>query len=462
VGVPHSALVNFVSGAVEQYEITSSDRVLQFASVSFDTSAEEIYPGLTSGATLVLRSEMMLSTAAEFLSQCEEQGVTVLDLPTAYWHELTRALAAEQLRFPGSVRLVIIGGEKALPECLAMWQQRVGRGLRLVNTYGPTETTIVTTIGDISDAEADSARPVSLGRPIPNSEIYILDKELQPVPIGVTGSLYIGGEGVARGYINRPEVAAERFIPHFFSRQPGRRLYHTGDLARYRADSEIEYIGRSDDQVKVRGFRIELGEIQAALNQCEGVVSSVVVAHERAAGENQLLAYLVAENASGPSVTDLRRHLKQTLPDYMIPAAFINIDAIPKTPSGKLDKHSLPIPEDLRPELDISFVAPRTPIESELAQIWCELLKLDQVGVYDNFFDLGGHSLLLTRLASIIRHRLQVNLTIPALFNAPTIVAITEAIVLKQLEQESSDEIARMLEELQQLSSDEIKTQLTL
>jgi acyl carrier protein len=276
----------------------------------------------------------------------------------------------------------------------------------------------------------------------------------------VPGELYLGGAGLARGYLKRPELTADRFVPDPFSGAPGKRLYRTGDLVRYCPDGQIEFMGRSDNQVKVRGFRIELGEIEAALNQHQKVRLCVVVPHERTVGDNQLVAYLVAESEMTPTATEMREHLKQRLPDYMIPAIFMVQDSLPLTSSGKLDRRALPAPESNRLKNDGPFVAPRTPIEKELHEIWRELLKVEQISICDNFFQLGGHSLLLTRLASNIRTVFKVNLPIPTLFNGPTIVEMTEAIATKQVELESAAELAQMLGEIQQLSSDELRSLL--
>jgi amino acid adenylation domain-containing protein len=274
VMIEHRSLVNFTQAAIATYEITASDRVLQFASISFDTAAEEIYPCLTTGGTLVLRTDEMLGSVAAFLQQCQELNLTVLDLPTAYWHQLTTQLASAQLKLPESLRLVIIGGEAALPAQVATWNRCVGDRPMLMNTYGPTETTIVATATSLSSPITDNAT-ISIGRPLSNVQVYVLDQDLQPVPIGVPGELHIGGAGLARGYLNRPELTAEKFIPNPFLRNrkvaptpysplPTPRLYKTGDLVRFHTDGNLEYFGRIDQQVKVRGFRVELGEIESA------------------------------------------------------------------------------------------------------------------------------------------------------------------------------------------------------
>ncbi|WP_254564926.1 non-ribosomal peptide synthetase [Oscillatoria sp. HE19RPO] len=293
VAVPHRALVAYTQVAQTEYGITQRDRLLQFASISFDTSAEEIYPSLTCGATLILRTETMIQSIAEFLHQCQDWEMTVLNLPTAYWHELTARLAAENLTLPPAVRMVIIGGEKALPDRLKTWQQQVGKTVQLLNTYGPTETTIVAAKCDLSQVEAGNGREVPIGYPLPHTEIYVLDSHLQPVPIGVPGELHIGGKGLARGYLNRPELTNEKFIPHPFSTSPGDRLYKTGDLGRWLPDGKLEVIGRSDRQIKLRGYRIELSEIEATLAQHPAVWESVAVCREDTPNLQQLVSYFV-------------------------------------------------------------------------------------------------------------------------------------------------------------------------
>ncbi|MEH2198511.1 amino acid adenylation domain-containing protein [Nostoc sp.] len=269
-----------------------SDRVLQFASISFDAAAEEIFPCLICGAALILRTDEMLSSIPRFLQQCRDWGVTVLDLPTAFWHQVTSELATVNLALPDSLRLVIIGGERADRKHLTTWQQQVGQRVRLVNTYGPTETTIVATLCDLSGSTADE---VPIGKPIPQVQTYVLDPYLQLVPVGTPGELYIGGVGVARGYLNRPDLTAEKFIPNPYSSKSGERLYKTGDLVRYRSDGNLEFIGRIDGQVKIRGFRIELGEIEALLNQHPDVREAVVVAHSDRSDHQRLIAYVVGQ-----------------------------------------------------------------------------------------------------------------------------------------------------------------------
>ncbi|MCT7997189.1 amino acid adenylation domain-containing protein [Laspinema olomoucense] len=293
VVIPHRGLATYTQVAQIEYGITRHDRPLQFASISFDTSAEEIYTSLTCGATLVLRTDSMIQSIAGFLQQCQEWGITVLNLPTAYWHELTVRMAVEKLSLPPSVRLVIIGSEKALPERLKTWHHQVGQGVQLLNSYGPTETTIAAAKCDLSQVDAGNCREVPIGYPLTHTEIYVLDSHLQPVPIGVPGELHIGGKGLARGYLNRPELTSEKFIPHPFSSSPGDCLYKTGDLGRWLPDGKLEVIGRSDRQIKLRGYRIELSEIEAILAQHPAVWESVTVCREDISNLQQLVSYFV-------------------------------------------------------------------------------------------------------------------------------------------------------------------------
>jgi acyl carrier protein len=265
----------------------------------------------------------------------------------------------------------------------------------LINEYGPTETVVGCCVYRVGDEEP-LATSISIGRPIINTQLYILDERLQPVPIGVTGELYVGGSGVGRGYLNRPELTAERFLPDPFSAEPGARLYKTGDLARYFPSGNIECRGRADYQVKIRGFRIELGEIESVLGQHQSIQESVVVTREELPGDKSLVAYLVTAEATGISLSELRSFLKEKLPDYMIPSAFVVLDALPLTPNGKVDRRALPDPGRTRSAStsEETYEAPRTPVESLIAQVWQDVLRVDRVSVQDSFFDLGGHSLL--------------------------------------------------------------------
>ena len=428
VAVQHRSLATYTATANAAYAIHQGDRVLQFASISFDASAEEIYPCLTSGATLVLRDEQMLSSVSRFLRACGDLGLSVLDLPTAYWHEVALAVSREDLGLPPSVRLVIIGGERALPERFAQWREKVGPPVRLVNTYGPTEATIVATSSELLGPSSEEATGIELpiGTPVRNAQAYVLDPRLQPVPIGVAGELHLGGAGVARAYLQRPELTAEKFIPHPFSLAPGERLYKTGDRVRYRPDGQLEYLGRVDQQVKVRGFRIELGEIEAALYTHPSVRDALVMLREDNPGEKRLVAYLVQDDAQKTTASELWAFLNQRLPAYMIPAAFVMLEELPLTPGGKIDRRALPAPDAARPKLSEQFVSPRTMMEELIAGIWMELLRVERVGVHDNFFELGGHSLLATQVIARMRETLNVELPLRAFFEVPTVAGLAE------------------------------------
>lgn len=457
VAIEHRSLVHFTCAATKVYGITRDDRMLQFASLSFDMSAEEIYLSLTNGAALVLRTDDMISSPQDFLRFCEERGVSILDLPTAYWHELADALADEQLTMPEGVRLVIIGGEKASADRFAAWHQRVGDRIRLVNTYGPTETTIVVTTWDLNSRQDNQSGAIPIGRPIANTALYVLDKSLRPVPIGVAGELYVGGPGVTRGYLNRPDLTAERFIRNPFSDDPNDRLYKTGDVVSYRANGILDFLGRVDNQIKIRGFRVELGEIEQALRSHEGVNDCVVVLRED--HDNRLVAYVVAEEGAPPAASELRNLLRGKLPSYMVPALFEMIDALPLMPNGKINRSALPEPQS-QPEIDETFVAPSTPLEELLATAWRQVLNLERVGVHDDFFDLGGHSLLAAKVVSIVRNDLDVQFTMVDVFQAPTVGSLAELLYPRVAEKESQNELARLLEEIGDMTEEEAQRHL--
>jgi amino acid adenylation domain-containing protein len=462
VEITHGALTNFACSASATFGLTPNDRVLQFASISFDTAAEEIFPCLIQGAGLVLRTDSMLDSVSGFLQKCSEWGITVLDLPTFYWHELTEELSSKQLTIPEQLRLLIIGGERAVPARLAQWQGQSSGHVRLLNTYGPTEATVVATMWELAGAAQAGAllREVPIGRPILNVQTYVLDKHLNAAPIGVHGELYIGGAGLARGYLNCPELTAEKFIPNPFSDQPGAGLYKTGDMARYLPDGNIEFLGRIDHQVKIRGFRIELGEIEAVLARHAAVRETVVVAREDVPGDRRLVAYVVASQESAPTMSELRGFLQKKLPDYMVPSAFVVLDSLPLTPNGKIDRNALPARDQVSPELDGEFVAPRTPVEEVLAGIWAEVLKLERVGINDNFFELGGHSLLATQALSRVNDAFETDLPLRSFFESPTVAALAAALLKASADPVRIEKTALLLLELSQLSEGQVKKML--
>lgn len=432
VVIPHSALHNFVLASQEVYQFRADDRVLQFASLSFDAAVEEIYLSLAIGATLVLRTDEMLGATSTFWQKCREFEIGVLDLPTAYWRELVHGFTLSPragANVPSSLRLVIVGGEKALPEDVTLWRAHVGERVHLINGYGPTETTVAVTTHDLSTREAlDDARYcVPIGRAIANVQTYVLDSRLQPVPIGVPGELHIGGACLARGYLGRPELTAEKFIPDPFSDAPGARLYKTGDLVRYRADHTLEFFGRNDEQVKIRGFRVEPGETEAALQSLPDVKTVAVVVAKDAAGQEQLVAHVVPEEGRALTADGLRAALKRALPAYMLPASYVVHDALPLMTNGKIDRQAL-VALGVSRESTADYVAPRTVLEKQLAAIWADVLHVDRVSIHDNFFDLGGHSLQAVQLISRITAALHTSLSIKTLFMYPTVAELADAL----------------------------------
>jgi amino acid adenylation domain-containing protein len=444
VMIEHRALSNFTRVAAAAYDIGPEDRLLQFASISFDASAEEIYPCLISGAALALRSEAIMASIKSFIEQCAAWRISVLDLPTAYWHELVERAIVERFELPASLRLVIIGGERALPDRVAAWQRAVGSRIRLVNTYGPTEATIVATACDLTET-LDGDAPI--GRAFANAETCILDADLQPVPAGDIGELHVGGAGLARGYLNQPALTATKFIPHPFANEPGARLYKTGDLARYRPDGLIEFCGRADHQVKVHGFRIELGEIESTIAGHPAVSECVMLVREEKAGDKCLIAYVVPAAKSGQSdsamlAAELRAFLSDRLPHYMLPAGFVVLDRFPISANGKIDRKALPAPQPIRDGRCGSLVKPRDPLEHQLAQIWEELFALRPIGVTDSFFDLGGHSLLAVRMMDRMEQTLGKSLPLATLFAGATIEHLARAL----LNQEATNRCASVVE----------------
>ncbi|HEV7372152.1 non-ribosomal peptide synthetase, partial [Arenibaculum sp.] len=379
---------------------------------------------LLHGGRLVVVPQPTARSPQEFYRLLCEQGVTVLNqTPSAF-----RALVAAQVDESGAdesgthgLRWVVFGGEALEPAMLAPWYRDArNRATRLVNMYGITETTVHVTFREMEAADAERAGASPIGRPLGDLRLYLLDGSGEPVPVGVAGEIHVGGAGVARGYLNRPGLTSERFVASPFVE--GDRLYRSGDLARWRADGSLEFLGRNDFQVKVRGFRIELGEIEARLSGCPGVREAVVVARE-----DRLAAYYTTAAGAQPGAEVLRAHLGSALPDYMVPAAYVRLDALPLTANGKLDRKALPAPDDDAYGTR-SRVAPRTPIEEEVARIWAELLGVDEVGVTDDFFQLGGHSLLATRVVSRIQDSLGADLPLRVLFDRPTVEGIVEHI----------------------------------
>jgi amino acid adenylation domain-containing protein len=424
VMIEHHSVTNLVLTHVNTHNIRHTDRILQFASYAFDTSVEEIFSALSVRATIVMRPAFLLAPDETFITFLDVNYITVLDLPTAFWHQWTYELQSKKHLRCDALRLVLTGGEKAERRQLIKWFAGTNNPSCLwINTYGPTETTVYCTTIASSIQTFIPSKEIPIGRPIANTQVYIVDKNLEPVPVGVTGELYIGGDGVARGYMNRPELTAERFIADPFSGKAGARLYKTGDLGRWLGDGNIEYLGRNDFQVKVRGYRIELGEIEARLRECAGVKEAVVVAREDEAGDKRLVAYVVAEERVEVSAAELRNQLSNLLPEHMVPSAFMSLAGMPLTPNGKLDRKGLPAP-DQSAVVTRGYEAPVGEVETALAEIWQELLGLERVGRHDHFFELGGHSLLCVKLFSAINQRFDLLLPLSTIFTAPSLDAL--------------------------------------
>jgi amino acid adenylation domain-containing protein len=420
-------LLNHVLMAERVYSLGPGDRVLQFAALSWDTSVEEIFPTLACGATLVLRTPAMLASLAAFVEAAQAAGVTVLNLPTAFWHALTSDAALGRL--PPSVRLVLIGGERARPDRVAAWRAGLGGRARLMNGYGTSETTAVSTLADLADF--DPALPeVPIGRPVDNVRVYVLDEHGRLAPPGAPGELYIGGLGVARGYHRQPELTAARFVADPFAPGPGARLYRTGDVARLRPDGQLEYRGRLDRQVKVRGHRLELAEIEAALRRHPRVRDAAVVEQRDGAGDTQLAAYLVADDAAraGEALAgEVRAWLQARAPAYMIPTAWLAVPALPLSPNGKLDLAALPPARGVA-----AAIAPAAPLdetEQRVAELWQQVLEGPALpGRDDDFFAAGGHSLLAIRLFSRIEAAFDRRLPLSLLLDTPTVARLARAL----------------------------------
>ena len=428
VVVPHRSLAHYVLHAADAFELTSSDRVLQFASISFDTAVEEIFPALLRGATIVIRTDEMLASVEIFLATCRRQRITVLDLPTSYWHEVASELATGGPTLPEAIRLVVIGGEKARDDCLASWRRSVPSRVRLLNTYGPTEATVVATSYELSAPGDDSPAAavdggVPIGRPIPGVRALVLDRHLAPLPVGVAGQLFLAGAGLAHGYYRRPQLTAERFVPDPLGVEPGARLYATGDLCRWSADGLLQYVGRSDHQVKLRGYRIDLAECESVLARHPEVRAAAVVLREDPA---RLVAF-VATGEAEPTEEELRAFLVGKLPEHAVPSRLITLRELPRTRTGKLDRDALTAGADLAHSAE-DYFAPGSPVEESVALVFAEILGLDRVGARDNFFAVGGHSLLAIRLWSKLNETFRLSVPLRTLVENPTVEAFALAV----------------------------------
>ncbi len=415
----HRGVLNLTQAYARIFNLSSESRVLQFFSYSFDGSVADIFMALHSGASLHIVEEDDLLPGPGLLNFMREHAITTAILPPSVLAVLPDE-GLSQLAYLGS------GGEATTREIVMRW----ARNREYFNVYGPTEATVVASAYRTNELP-DHLASVPIGRPIDNCKLYILDANLNPVPIGVVGELYISSVGLARGYLNRPDITALKFIPDPFSTVPGARLYRTGDLARFLSDGNIEFLGRTDLQVKIRGFRIELGEIESALVEHPNIKEVAVESKEDQVGKKRLVAYLTLKNSHVPLVSELREFLKNKLPDYMIPSGFMILDSMPLTPTGKIDRKALPPLDQDRPELESEFVAPRSAIEMKLAEIWREVLGIEQVGIHDNFFELGGDSILSIQVIARA-NQAGMKLSAKQLFQSPTIAELAERVTIVQ------------------------------
>ena len=445
--LPHRALHSYTHTAIDEFQLAASDNVLQFASIGFDTSLEELCPTHLAGGTLVLRTEESLSAIQTFFAFCRTHHITVLDLPTAFWHTLAIEMQRNpSLQLPATIHTVIIGGEKASPEHLATWQALTPGNITLFNGYGPTETTVIAVschlAGPLAVARAELA---PIGSPVASARVYVVDQYDKLAAVGVPGELLIGGPQVASGYVGLDEETAAKFIPDPFA-ETG-TVYRTGDRVRFLEEGILQFVGRTDRQIKIRGHRIEPDTIEHLLNQHEAIADTAVTTHPDSQNNLQIVAYLIPKNGSQPDNRSLISYLREQLPTYMIPAAFVTVDAFPKTNNGKINYRALTIP-DLKKQDTTHYEAPSSPIEETIAGLFSELTNVAKVGLYDNFFQLGGHSLLITQLASRINTIFEVELSLRALFENSTVIdmsIIIEEAMLEKIEALDEDEIDLLL-----------------
>ncbi|MBQ4850512.1 AMP-binding protein, partial [Pseudoalteromonas sp. MMG012] len=428
VMIEHRALANYQEHIRETYNVDDNDAVLQFSNICFDIFVEEFFGTLCQGARLVISNDECRQGLQEFISFCTQNTVSVVSLPTAFWAQL---LVDKGVFTNTSIRLVIVGGEALTPSTVSHHYQKLGRHVQLMNTYGPTEATITASTYCTSEADAKCST-VSIGQPNINNQLLILDLNTELVPFGAVGELYIGGDGLARGYLNRAALTTEQFIenPYFNANDPhsSQRIYRTGDLVRYLVDGTLEFIGRADDQVKIRGFRVELGEVEAQLVQQQQVESALVMT-KMVAGGKQLVAYIQPSERLETQehmlfMKQVKSALTEQLPEYMVPSVLMVVHEWPLTPNGKVDKRALPTPKGATLQGD--YVAPQTQIELGLVEIWSELLGIEAVGISTtaNFFEIGGHSLLMLRLCAQMKQRFGVEISLNDLFSTVTIEAM--------------------------------------
>jgi amino acid adenylation domain-containing protein/non-ribosomal peptide synthase protein (TIGR01720 family) len=421
--IEHRSLAAFARDVVDRLGLGAGDRFLQFASPSFDVLAEELFPTWVAGGAVVIPAQHIISGGIDLADLVEQERLTVMELPTAYWHEWARELERTARELPDCLRMVIIGGERVLPDRLVMWRRL---GVPLLHVYGLTETTVSSTFFRLDPAGPVHDWPnLPIGTPLPSADLRILDDRLQPVPMGGVGELYIGGISLARGYLGRPGMTAQRFIADPGTSGPGQRLYRTGDLVRLHPDGNLSFISRADTQIKIRGFRVEPMEIESALSQLPGVAESVVAPYEPAPGDRRLVAYVVPRPGAEVAVTELRRLLERQLPAYLVPSAFVELEELPLNANGKVDWERLPLPGGARAEPGEEYVAPETPVQQKLANVVAGVVGVDRVGIHDNFFEIGGDSILAIQIVARAQEA-GLRLSPYDLFAYPTVAALAD------------------------------------
>ena len=439
VQIAHSSLLNLVSWHQGAFAVTTEDRATQLASFGFDAAVWELWPYLTAGAAVFITPDAVRNSPELLRDWLVTQKITISFVPTPIAERLIA------LEWPTDTKLrILLTGSDTLHQ-----YPRPELPFQLINNYGPTEATVVATFGVISPTSASKGRP-AIGRPIDNTQIYICDESLNLVPTGEIGEMYIGGAGVARGYVNSPELTAQKFSPDPFSKKTGARLYRTGDLAHWLPDGQLAYVGRVDDLIKVRGYRVEPNEIVSVLNTHPAVQASTVVARPDGTGNLRLLGYVVPNGNAHPTSGSLRTLLREHLPDYMVPAVFIGIDALPLTSNGKIDREALPAPDGTNTLPDEDYVAPRTALEEKVSAMVANLLGLERVGVDDNFFLVGGHSLFGTQLIACIEESFGVELPLLSIFDLPTPAQLAheiESLIIAKVDFMTEDDVQRALQQ---------------
>ncbi|HEX5853263.1 MAG TPA: amino acid adenylation domain-containing protein [Solirubrobacteraceae bacterium] len=436
VEIRHSSVANLIAEMRERPGLGEDDVLANLTTPAFDLSVPDWYLPLTSGARLAIVPREATLDGVDLADWLARTGATIVQATPTTWQMLVDA------GWKGSEQLKIVCGGEALPRGLA--EELLARGSSVWHMYGPTETTVWSSVIELRPGEGSPP----LGGPIANTRLYVLDSERQPVPIGVSGELYIGGDGVARGYHKRPELTAERFVEDPFAFGSAGRLYRTGDLVRWRESGTLEFLGRIDHQVKLRGFRIELQEIEAVLESDPAVGAAVATVREDSPGDRRLVAYVVAADDRAPE-EQLRQLLKSKLPPFMVPSTIVTLDALPVTPNGKLDRAALPAPDGARPDLARPYAAPQSPVEEALVSIWREVLNVDRVGIDDGFFDLGGHSLLAVKMLARVHESLGVSLALRQLFDSSTIRELAQALTAELLAEADGEDLAQILAESQ-------------